>query len=101
MTYSIPPASTGTGINAPVPLAQSDRLTHLAHAFEAAMLTELLQAAGAGQTASAFGGGAGEEQFASFLLRAQAELIAERGGIGLAEMAMRAMMSAPAPDAPA
>jgi flagellar protein FlgJ len=39
----------------------------------------------------AFGGGAGEAQFASFLTQEHARLLAERGGIGLAEGIYRAL----------
>ena len=39
----------------------------------------------------AFGGGAGEEHFSSFLRQAQAEEMAARGGIGLAESIFEAM----------
>lgn len=101
MTLSIPTLPQGTPITTPSPAADTDRLKQLATAFEAAILTELLQAAGADQTASTFGGGVGEEQFASFLLRAQAERIAGHGGIGLAELALRSMMVPPAEGGPA
>ncbi|MCC1481301.1 rod-binding protein [Roseibaca sp. Y0-43] len=63
------------------------RLTSAAQAFEAAFLSQMLSAAGAGKT-EAFGG-IGEAQFASFLVDAQAERIAQRGGIGLAETIIR------------
>ncbi|MGP9789916.1 rod-binding protein [Roseinatronobacter sp. NSM] len=58
--------------------------------FEALVLAEMLRAAGAGQPTTGIEGGVGEDQFASFLLDAQARAIAARGGIGLAEMVMRA-----------
>jgi len=64
-----------------------------AQQFEAAILAELLRSAGAGEAASTFGGGIGEEQFASFLVNAQAERIAARGGLGIAEMALRALVA--------
>lgn len=62
-----------------------------AQQFEAVILAEMLRAAGAGEVASEFGGGIGEEQFASFLINAQAERIAARGGLGIAEMTIRAL----------
>jgi flagellar protein FlgJ len=101
MTLPIPALRPDIAITTAASRPQTDRLKQTATEFEAAILTELLQAAGAGQTASDFGGGAGEEQFASFLLRAQVERIAERGGIGLAELALRAMMGRSATDGPA
>lgn len=64
-----------------------------AQQFEAVILAEMLRAAGAGEAASAFGGGIGEEQFASFLINAQAERIAARGGLGIAEMTLRALIA--------
>ena len=38
-----------------------------------------------------FGGGAGEQQFASYLRQAQADEMAKGGGIGLAEALFEAM----------
>ena len=61
--------------------------------FEAAILSELLRAAGAAQTGSDFGGGIGEDQFASLLLDEQAQRIAAAGGIGLAELALRGILA--------
>lgn len=69
--------------------AYAPDLTQTALKFEAAILAELLRAAGAEQTGTLFGGGIGENQFASLLLDAQAQRIADAGGIGLAEMALR------------
>lgn len=62
-----------------------------ARAFEAAFLAEMLKHAGANRTPEATGGGAGEEAFASFLTQEHARLIAERGGVGLAEQIFNAM----------
>lgn len=56
-----------------------------AQKLEATFLAEMLKAAGLGQTESTFGGGAGEDQFSSFLVQAQAEEMVASGGIGLAE----------------
>ena len=61
--------------------------------FEAAVLAELLRAAGAGQARAAFGGGIGEDQFSSFLLDAQAARMAASGGIGLAEIVLRGLLA--------
>lgn len=68
-------------------------LRHAARAFEAAFLAEMLRAAGAGRALESFGGGVGEEQFSSFLVDQQASRIADRGGIGLAEMILRRLLS--------
>ena len=59
--------------------------------LEAAFLAEMLRAAGLGQSRSAYGGGAGEDQFAGLLVRVQAEELARGGGIGLAESLFHAL----------
>jgi len=84
----IPPVSA-----APTPLpTQRDAVLHkAAQALEVNFLTEMLAAAGLGKTSDQFGGGAGEDQFASFLRRAQAEKMVEQGGIGLSEHLFNAL----------
>jgi Rod binding domain-containing protein len=59
--------------------------------LEAAFLAEMLQSAGLGKTSEAFGGGAGEDQFGSFLIQEQAKQIVEGGGIGLAQSLFEAL----------
>jgi hypothetical protein len=44
-----------------------------------------------GKTPEGFGGGAGEDQFASFLVREQARAMVAAGGIGLSEVIFEAM----------
>lgn len=56
-----------------------------AQELEATFVYEMLKSAGVGETRSEFGGGVGEEQFSSFLLQEQADLIVRNGGFGLAE----------------
>ena len=73
---------------APAPSGGTDRDPELrvaAEAFEAAFLAEMLTHAGLGRTPEAFGGGHGEDAFASLLVREQAQLLTARGGIGLAD----------------
>ena len=60
-------------------------LREAATELEASFLTEMLKSAGLGKTREGFGGGTGEDQFSSLLVRAQAEEMAKSGGIGLAE----------------
>jgi Rod binding domain-containing protein len=68
-------------------LSDQDRvLRDAAEKLEAGFLAEMLEAAGLGKTRSAFGGGAGEDQFSSFLVQEQATQLVKSGGIGLAEM---------------
>lgn len=59
--------------------------------MEAAFLSEMLGAAGLDSQNSAFSGGIGEEQFASFLREAQAKAMVHSGGLGLTEALFRAM----------
>lgn len=67
-------------------------LMNKAKEMEAAFLAEMLGHAGLdADSTSEFGGGTGEEQFASFLRQEQATMMVDRGGIGLAESLFRAM----------
>ncbi|WP_084794703.1 rod-binding protein [Pseudoponticoccus marisrubri] len=61
------------------------RLHEKSEQLEAVFLAEMLKSAGVGKTPDAFGGGIGEDHFASFLRQEQAQNLAARGGIGLAE----------------
>ncbi len=51
----------------------------------------MLEGAGLGKPPAGLSGGAGEDQFASFLLDAQALRLARAGGIGLAESLFEAL----------
>lgn len=62
-----------------------------ARELEAAFLSEMLGHAGLGAAGESFGGGIGEEQFASFLRQEQATAMVAQGGIGLAESLFRAL----------
>ncbi len=68
-----------------------ERLRDAAQKMEATFLAEMLKSAGVGAPREAFGGGEGEEHFSSFLRDAQAEEMANAGGIGLAEALFEAM----------
>lgn len=63
----------------------------VAQKLEASFLSEMLKAAGFGKPRDAMGGGAGEDQFSSFLRDAQAEEMVKAGGIGLAESLFEAL----------
>lgn len=67
------------------PSARDAALRQAAEKMEAGFLAEMLKAAGLGKTSTEFGGGAGEDQFASFLVDEQAMQMVKAGGIGLAE----------------
>lgn len=69
----------------PPPSPHQARLREAASALEASFLSVMLGSAGLGAARGPFGGGAGEEQFSSFLVQAYADEISARGGIGLAE----------------
>ncbi|MGC1497589.1 MAG: rod-binding protein [Sulfitobacter sp.] len=76
----IPPLSTAVP-----PTAKDKALIEAAQKLEATFLAEMLKSAGLGQTSESFGGGAGEDQFASFLVQEQAMQMVKAGGIGLSE----------------
>lgn len=78
----------------PTPKGTDASLRQAATELEAAFLTEMLKSAGLGKTRASMGGGAGEDQYSSLLVRAQAEQIANTGGIGLAESLFNALKEA-------
>lgn len=83
---SIGPAGPARTATAATPDPEADkRARDAAEAFEAAFLGEMLKYTGVNAMPDSFGGGAGEEAFGSFLTQEYARLIAERGGIGIAE----------------
>lgn len=90
-----PVAPLGTGNAA---TGNQGELRRAAEGLEAAFLSEMLKAAKFGEPPSAFGGGIGEEQFASFLRDAQAKEMVRAGGIGLAEQIYRSMAARGARD---
>ena len=65
--------------------AKAQELRDVAKAFEASFLAEMLKASGLGKSRGEFGGGAGEDAFSSMMVDEQAQLMVERGGIGLSE----------------
>jgi Rod binding domain-containing protein len=87
MMTSITTVSAGPAL----PNANQTALRETAQKLEAEFLTEMLGHAGLGDARESFGGGVGEEQFASFLKREQATAMAQKGGIGLAETIFRAL----------
>lgn len=75
------------------------RLRERAEALEGAFLAEMLRHTGLGAGGGEgfgtlrgpFGGGIGEEQFASFLRESMAGRMVDAGGIGLTESLLRAL----------
>lgn len=80
-----------SGATAPTIEKKDEELWAAAQDLESAFLAEMLKTAGLGKTPEGFGGGIGEEQFASLLADHQARAFTERGGIGLAEHIFNAM----------
>ena len=75
-----------------LPLSQGNqKLWAAATALETTFISEMLKAAGLGESRESFGGGVGEEQFSSFLRDAQAKNLAESGGFGLADSLYQAL----------
>lgn len=82
-------AITMTG---PAVSAAEAPLRRAAEELETVFLAEMLESAGLGSAREGgFGGGAGESQFASFLIAEQARAMARAGGIGLAETIFNAL----------
>lgn len=76
----------------PSQITRNDQaLRDAADKMEANFLAEMLKSAGLGETSSEFGGGAGEDQFASFLVQEQAMMMVKAGGIGLSEALFEAL----------
>lgn len=80
-TLSRPPGHTDAALRA------------VAIELEAGFLSEMLKHAGFGESRQSFGGGAGEDQFASLLRMDHAREMAEQGGIGLAESIFQSLVS--------
>lgn len=79
-----PPSIARTG-------ERDQKLMALARDLEAGFLSEMLKSAGLGNSRDAFGGGAGEHHFSSFLVREYAEATVRSGGIGLSEAIYRSL----------
>ncbi|WP_170401049.1 rod-binding protein [Ruegeria arenilitoris] len=76
----------------PQPPTTPQKVQTAAVELEAAFLAEMLKASGLGEARRSFGGGAGEDQFSSFLVQHQARALAEAGGVGLSEILFQSMM---------
>ena len=70
---------------------RDENLMQAARDLEASFLAEMLKTAGLGKSRESFGGGAGEDQFSSLLVREQARAMAQAGGIGLAQSLFEAL----------
>lgn len=89
-----------TGLDATISsLSASKQLGHakqdlheVSKKLEATFVFEMLKSAGVGKSRGDMGGGAGEDQFASMLLQQQSELIANSGGLGLADSIYKTLL---------
>lgn len=88
----VPQTTSRQIIAAGAPPDRAAQLREVAQSLEAAFLSEMLKSAGIGKTPEGFGGGAGEDQFASFLRDEQAMQMTRAGGIGLAEALFDSMI---------
>ena len=95
ITPSIP--AFGLAQTKPQPLDRDQALMDVAQKLEASFLAEMLKHAGFGEERSAFGGGVGEAQFASFLRAEHARALVERGGIGLSQSLFEALAARASP----
>ena len=87
VTATVP--ATASGLSP----AREQNLREVAQDLEAAFLAEMLRHTGLGAPRETFGGGQGEDQFSSFLRTEQAQAMAERGGVGLAESLFNALVA--------
>lgn len=88
---SFDPIAAASPVADPASRLREAKLRDAARELEATFLAEMLKSAGLGETPEAFGGGAGEEQFGSFLRLEQARAMVDAGGIGLAQSLFDAM----------
>jgi peptidoglycan hydrolase FlgJ len=85
------------------PLSDATRTATLhakAQELEASFLSEMLSYTGMDKSAESFGGGHGEEQFASFLRQEHAKAMVAAGGIGLAEQLFKSLTAHQSPAVP-
>jgi len=76
------------------PVPREAAMRQAAQELESTFLAEMLKSTGMGKSRDFLGGGAGEDQFGSMLIRAQADQMAKTGGIGLAEAFFQALRAA-------
>lgn len=93
MSAPITPFTPAAPPSQPRETARNDALWQAAQSLEASFLAEMLAHAGFGAARDSFGGGAGEEQFASMLQAEHARALVARGGIGLAQSLYAALVA--------
>ena len=85
-------AGTNRIITPVSPPSDAAALREVAQDLEAAFLAEMLKHAGFGESRDSFGGGVGEEQMSSLLRVEHANMLADQGGIGLAESIFQSLL---------
>ncbi len=78
--------------NFPANPPQDVALRQAAAQLETGFIAEMLKSAGFGKSRDSFGGGVGEDGFASFLVNKQAESITAAGGFGLTEQIYQSLL---------
>lgn len=81
-----------THLHTPLTSRKPDPLKSAAERLEATFLAEMLKYSGLHKSGENGLASAGEDQWASFLIQAQADKIASSGGVGLAEAFYKIMM---------
>ncbi len=84
-----------TVITPTIAATQTDReqvLRAAAEKLESQFLAEMLKSAGVGEPRESLGGGAGEDQFSSFLVQEYASATVRAGGIGLAKVIFESLV---------
>ena len=76
----------------PISAARSAQLMKKAKELETTFLSEMLSYTGVDARRGDFTGGAGEDQFASFLRDAEAKAMVDHGGIGLSQNIFNALV---------
>ncbi len=90
ISASAPPTRATGSAQEPEP-ARDAALRRAAEAFETVFLAEMLGHAGIGEGRESFGGGVGEQGFASLLTQEHAKALSASGGVGLAEHIFEAL----------
>ncbi len=73
-------------------LEKEPKIWNAAQSLESNFIAEMFKSAGLGKSRESFGGGAGEDQFSSFLTREYADATVKAGGVGLAESIYQSMI---------
>jgi len=76
----------------PIQTVDREKLEAVAMEMEASFLAQMLKSADFGKSRGEMGGGAGEDVFSGMLVQQQAKILAQHGGIGLAQGIVDSLM---------